>query len=442
MNSFSKISKLSVSEINKRISFYAWINKIKKLGKLLFFEAKDSKNYIQVIIKKEELIKKFRLIKKGYLLKLKGIVKKKIEKNIDIDNIEIELLEFKIINKSKNLPFDIEDNLKVNEKTLYNYRYLDFRRLETKKIFIIKSDFLNEIRKFFHKKNFIEIETPVLSQKSPEGSNCFLVPSQLKNRYYTLAQSPQIFKQMLMIGGFNKYYQIAKSFRKEKGRSNRQIEFLQLDVEVSFFSINKITKLIESFLKKTLKKIFNIKANFKTLDYLECIKKYGIDKPKANKSKEGELDFIWIKKWPLFVYNKEQKKYELIRHPFTNILNKQIKLLLKNKIKFEEVICEAFDLVCEGEEILSGSIRINDCVLQKKILEIIGYDNYSQKKNFGYFLEALQFGVPPHGGFGMGIDRLLSVILKKNIKSLIAFPKNIDGTCSVTGTPNFIKKNK
>ncbi|CAG8749111.1 7511_t:CDS:2, partial [Racocetra persica] len=216
-------------------------------------------------------------------------------------------------------------------------------------------------------------------QSSPEGARCFVVPSNLPNRYYTLPQSPQIFKQLLMMSGFDKHYQIDKSFRNEDARSNRQIEFSQLDLELSFASEREIKKLVEKLLQIVLKKVFG----------------YQITTP-----------------FPTLTYRQPEK-----------------------------VTGEAFDLICNGEELLSGSIRIYQRDLQEKVLGILGYKQEKREKNFGYFLRALEFAAPPHGGIGLGIDRLLAVILNtNNLKELIAFPKNIDGTCSLTGTPDFREK--
>ncbi|CAG8670126.1 3793_t:CDS:2 [Ambispora leptoticha] len=322
-------------------------------------------------------------------------------------------MKYQLINQSKELPFEIKDEVNINEDTRYRYRYLDLRRPSSKKLLLIKNQFLYEMRNFLHKKEFVEVETPILAQSSPEGAKCFVVPSNLKNRYYTLPQSAQIFKQLLMMSGFARYYSIAKSFRNEDARRNRQIEFSQLELEMSFVSAQQIKNFVEKLLKNVLKKVFGcqLKTPFPTLTYQQVMKRY------------------------------ESKKYEPFRHPFTIPQKKYVKPLLNNKIKPEKIICEAFDLICNGEEILSGSVRIHQAKLQEKVLEILGYDEEKRTKNFGYFLQALEFAAPPHGGIGLGIDRLLATILQiKSLKELIAFPKNIDGTCSLTGAPDLIKQ--
>ncbi|KLL04912.1 MAG: hypothetical protein MRERV_9c040 [Mycoplasmataceae bacterium RV_VA103A] len=443
MTSFSQIAKLTFKKLNKNTTFYTWIVDIKKLSNSLWFIiGQDSSGYIQIVVKNQELITGLKKRKKGDLLKVWGLIKKKEGSE---KKLEIELTKYQLINTSREWPFEIKDEINISEDTKYRYRYLDLRRPRSRKFLLFKDKVCHEIRNFLHKRGFVDIETPILAQSSPEGARCFVVPSNLPNRYYTLPQSPQIFKQLLMMSGFDKHYQIDKSFRNEDARSNRQIEFSQLDIELSFTSEREIKNLVEKLLQTVLKKVFGcqITTPFPTFTYQQVMKKYGTDKPdlRQNPQNDRELKFCWITDWPLFEYNQEAKKYESFRHPFTIPKKKYIKPLLNDKIKPEKVIGEAFDLICNGEELLSGSIRIYQRDLQEKVLQILGYKQEEREKNFGYFLRALEFATPPHGGIGLGIDRLLAVILNtNNLKELIAFPKNIDGTCSLTGTPDFREK--
>jgi len=264
------------------------------LGGLLFLICQNNNNYIQVIVKKRELINELKTVKKGDLLKLWGIVRKKTASSSQ--ELEVELEKYRLINPSKELPFELKDEVNINEDTKYRYRYLDLRRSRSKKILVIKDKFCHELRNFLHKRGFVDIETPVLAQNSPEGANCFIVASNLPNRYYTLPQSAQIFKQLLMMGGFARYYSIAKSFRNEDARSNRQIEFSQLELEMSFITSRQIMRLVEKLLKVVLKKVFGyqLKTPFPTLTYQEVIKKYKTDKPdlRQNPKNEKELNFL------------------------------------------------------------------------------------------------------------------------------------------------------
>lgn len=257
---------------------------------------------MQLITKEEKLIRLLEKIKRGDLLKIRGIVREKIGETAG--EKEIELIKFVLVNSSKLLPFSISDDISITERLKYKYRYLDLRRFNSRKLLLLKSRFLFEVRAFFYKRQFIEIETPILSQYSPEGAHCFHVPlnaisdsndNNVVSSYF-LAQSPQIFKQLLMIAGFEKYYQIAKSFRNEDARSNRQIEFSQLDVEMSFVSMKQICVLVEEFLKTVLPRVFdsNLKISFSTITYRQAIEQYKTEKPDIRKNKEDNtyLSFL------------------------------------------------------------------------------------------------------------------------------------------------------
>lgn len=557
----------NLKELNgKEISLNGWIKKIRKLGKLMFFDLQCEEGDIQIIVWEEKIIKEIsEYLQTGDLININGNVKLKKSKDKNLEEeFEILLNSWKLINKTINLPFEIKDDLDLKEDNKYKYRYLDLRRDKSKKIILIKNEFLHYIRNFLYNEKFTEIETPILSQSSPEGANTFIVPSNLKNRFYTLPQSPQIFKQILMISGFKKYYQIAKTFRNEDARSNRQLEFLQLDVEMSFASqeyiFNLTEKLMTGFLENFLK-INKEKITFESLTFEECFSNYGSDKPdlrnpikiknfnfkltssgknenlnniergifidnnleinweeikeiinnKILKSKfefsliekydneiniilnnteenfhdekllkdyedgsyiliggerkivldllskirstfnklfiniseeSKEYKFLWITDWPLFEYSKEEKKIIALRHPFTLPKEKYIEKIINEKIDPLSIKTESYDLVCNGEEFASGSLRIYKRDLQEKIFEILGFNKEESENHFGYFLKALEFAAPPHGGIGLGIERMLVTFLNlKNLKETIAFPKNIDGTCSLTGTPNLIQKN-
>jgi aspartyl-tRNA synthetase len=441
-------SQLTFQKLGKKVILKGWAREIVNKGGILFFGLHDASGKVQIVIKRKKLIKVFQKeINSEDLLMIWGITQlKQPKKNTELPQqhpeVEVNLEKYQIISPrtAKLLPFEVKDEANINEDNRFRYRYLDLRRDISKKPLIIRHHFLHQIRNYLYKKGFIEVETPILAQNSPEGAKCFIVLSNLKGRYYTLPQSPQIFKQLLMMSNFARHYQIDKSFRNEGARSNRQIEFSQLDVEMSFTSVKKIMNFTEKFLKHILKKIFNhqLKTPFFILTYQQAIKKYGTDKPDLrNSDSKNELSFVWIIDWPLFEYNKETKKYESLRHPFTIPKKKYIKPLLNNKISPEGIIGEAFDLICNGEEILSGSLRIYQRELQEKFFTILGYNRQKQTKYFSYFLQALEFASPPHGGFGLGIDRLLAILLNlKSLKEVIAFPKNIDGSCSLTGTPN------
>jgi aspartyl-tRNA synthetase len=293
---FCKIERLKKKKdkfFGKNANVCAWITRMRKLGKILFVIVQDGSDSMQIMVKDNQLLENIKGMRRGDLLEFRG----KLKKKFGSEEIEMELSSFKIINKTlEELPFDTEEQ-RITEETRYKYRYLDLRRTESKRKLFIKSEFIFQIRKFLNDKGFWDIETPILSQKSPEGSKCFLVQSPIDGKYYTLAQSPQIFKQTLMIGGICKYYQIAKSFRNEDSRSNRQIEFSQLDIEMSFSSSKEIKKLIEKLIKKSLKCVFGISLDlpFETISYDDAIKKYKSEKPDTRSSAEinqGKIKFL------------------------------------------------------------------------------------------------------------------------------------------------------
>lgn len=266
------------------------------MGKILFIICQDSSGYIQLVAKNNQfLINNLQKQQLGDLIKVWGFIRQKERTNKEV---EIELTKFKLLNKTKQLPFVIREDSKISESTKYRYRYLDLRRINSKSLLLTKSLLLHEIRKFLHQRNFIEIDTPLLSPSSPEGAKCFLVPSNLAKRYYTLAQSPQIYKQLLMMSGFIRYYQIAKCFRNEGSRCDRQLEFLQLDAEISMANVKQIQKLVEDLLNKVLPKVVShsINISFSSLTYDQVMQKYGNDKPdlRTNKKDQTKLIFLWI----------------------------------------------------------------------------------------------------------------------------------------------------
>lgn len=540
----------------REVSVHGWIGKVRNLGKLVFFELQYGAETQQVVVKDQIQIRKFIQLKSGDLITVTGTFKQQKQKGLEATKSEILLASFQIVNETTPLPFEIKDDLQLKEDNRYRYRYLDLRRSESRKIITIKHELLHFIRNFFYQQSFTEIETPILSQNSPEGARTFVVESNTKGKFYTLPQSPQIFKQILMVGGFEKYYQIAKTFRNEDARSNRQLEFLQLDLEVSFPNQKQLLGMVEEMMRKILEEIFEVQANkisFQQLSYGACMEKYGSDKPDLRNSlsitkfpfriisqrgtlasersifakeriataklqeldslftnergdlcdwvifskettsiqissqgpssqlndelqaklengwyvtvsgaetfvnsllakvrtilgreevltNSGQYKFLWITDWPLFEHDSETGKLIALRHPFT--MPKETELTKLNGTKEEQatVLTDSYDLVCNGEELASGSLRIYKKELQEKVFKILGFNAAEADKHFGYFLRALAFAAPPHGGIGIGIERMLTVFLGlKSLKETIAFPKNIDGTCSLTGAPNNIR---
>jgi aspartyl-tRNA synthetase len=287
-------------------------------------------------------------------------------------------------------------------------------------------------------KGFLEIETPFLTKSTPEGARDFLVPSRLMpGQFYALPQSPQLFKQILMVAGIDRYYQMARCFRDEDLRKDRQPEFTQLDMELSFIDEEDIIALIEELVAYTFKEALGkeIKTPFLRLPYKEAMEKYKSDKPDAG---EGEFRFLWVVDFPLFEYNNEEKRWQACHHPFTSPKPEDIPLLENGE--FAKVRARAYDLILNGNEIAGGSIRIHSSSLQAKIFSILGISDDDAKKKFGFLLDAFKYGAPVHGGIAFGLDRLCAIVTgSESIRDVIAFPKTQKGTCPLSQAPSTVE---
>jgi aspartyl-tRNA synthetase len=298
----------------------------------------------------------------------------------------------------------------------------------------------NVIRNFLNQEGFVEIETPVLTKSTPEGARDFLVPSRLNiGEFFALPQSPQLFKQILMVAGLDRYFQIVKCFRDEDLRADRQPEFTQLDMEMSFVEEEDIFTLTEHLLKEIFKEIkgIEIKIPFPRITHREAIKKYNSDKPDIRKDPQDpkEVALLWVVDFPLFAYNTEEKRWESEHHPFTSLNKEDIKYLESKE--YDKIRSRSYDLVLNGNEIGSGSVRIHDRMLQEKIFEVIGLSQKQAQKRFGFLLKAFEFGAPPHAGVAYGLDRLVALLMGfESIRDAIAFPKTQGGNCLMTEAPS------
>ncbi|MCP2619552.1 aspartate--tRNA ligase, partial [Candidatus Aminicenantes bacterium AC-335-K20] len=508
----------------------------------------------------KQLIDRAKKIKMEYVLGIKGKVQRREEKsmNRELPTGEIEVLakELKILNISQTTPFVISDPPQASEELRFKYRYLDLRRPSLQRNIKLRHQIALKIRNFMAKKGFLEIETPFLSKSTPEGARDYLVPSRIyKGKFYALPQSPQLFKQILMISGFDKYFQIVRCFRDEDLRADRQPEFTQIDIEMSFIDPEDIYNLIEEMMKEVFDVInYSIKTPFKKIPYNESIEKYGTDRPDLRNKieiinitdlakdseveifkkviasggevrgivvREGigfsrkELDelgerartlggkgiiwikrdetgfksplkikedfflklweymnakmgdlillvadekfltlkilgelrnlvgkktdskdyrFVWITDFPLFEWSEEENRIISNHHPFTAPKEEDLKYLETDPLR---VRSKAYDLVINGIEIGGGSIRINNIELQERIFKILGLNEKEIKDKFGFFLEALKYGAPPHGGIALGFDRLVMILAgEDSIREVIPFPKTTSALCLLTGSPS------
>jgi len=344
-------------------------------------------------------------------------------KKLPTGEIEVAGKELEIFSKSPVLPFDLNDD-KVNEDLRLKYRFLDLRSRRMMKNLMFRHRFTKAIDDFLGQEGFVNIETPILNKSTPEGARDYVVPSRIHpGKFYALPQSPQIMKQLIMIAGYDKYYQIAKCFRDEDLRSDRQPEFTQLDLEMSFIDVPDLFEVLEKLWAYVFKEVLGVKIKtpFPKLRYSEAMKKYKTDSPdvRKNKSDGKEFAFLWITDYPMFGWDKEEKRWKSMHHPFTGPVDEA------DFKKPGKMGSKAYDLVLNGVELGSGSIRIHDGEIQKKIFGILGLSEKEAESKFGFLVNALRYGAPPMGGIAFGLDRVLQIMTGSNsIREIIAFPKN------------------
>ena len=559
----------SLKDLGKNVTAMGFVSKYRNLGSIMFIDLRDRSGVVQLSFleaSNKTLFEKASHIRNEFVIAVKGTVqargKENINPNLKTGEIEIIVNELKILSKADTTPFNIGDG-NVNENMRLKYRYLDLRRAELQKILILRNQITNIVHNYMSKHGFLHIETPFLGKSTPEGARDYLVPSRVNpGSFYALPQSPQLYKQLLMIAGYDRYYQIAKCFRDEDLRANRQPEFTQIDIEMSFVNdVNDIIKVTEGLIKEIFNKTLNLnlKSKFKRITYKDAMNIYGSDKPdtrfemfisdithlvketefklfknntekghsvrgicvkgaanftrkeidelqriameykakglfsialkedgisssiakhftdeklneiinsfdakkgdlilivadndqvvcnalgavriaaanKLNLIDKNEYSFLWVVDFPLFEFNEEENRLVAMHHPFTSPLEKDLKYLDKNPLK---VRSKAFDLVINGQEAGGGSIRIHSRELQQKMFARIGLTDEQIKSRFGFFVNAFNYGVPPHGGLAFGLDRLVMLISKTdNIKDVIAFPKNQNAQCLMSDAPS------
>lgn len=562
-----KLNELRMEHVGQSVSISGWIDKVRDMGPFVFIDLRDRYGITQVLVNEnspKEVLELAKKLKNEFVIQVEGKVDERTSKNKNILTGDIEVLaeNINVLSKSKALPFEISEN-NINENLRLTYRYLDLRRKKMLDNIVKRNAMLFSIREFMNNEGFLDIDTPILGKATPEGARDFIVPSRMqKGEFYALPQSPQLFKQTLMVAGMDKYYQLAKCFRDEDLRGDRQLEFTQLDMEMSFIHQEDIMDLVERLAKKVFKDVTGEEKleKFDRITYDYAMNNYGSDKPDlrfdmkikdlselvankgfsvfddaisnggsvraivsddvdfsrkkikdledfvktyykakglayikvgedgninspiakffdedtlnnikntleltnnkiafilADKNKivldglgalrlklgndlglinKDEFKFAWVVDFPMFEYSEEEGRYLAQHHPFTSIKKEDIKYLDSGEL--EKIKSESYDLVLNGYEIGGGSIRIHDSELQAKVFDTLGLSKEEQIDKFGFFLETLSYGVPPHGGLAFGLDRWLMAMQKEtSIKEVIPFPKTNKGQDLLTGAP-------
>ena len=441
------LAQETAEKIGAKVDIYGWVNTRRDHGKIIFLDIRDASGLVQVVAtpKNEKAYKVANNLSSEDVVHISGKVGERPKGNVNPDlptgKVEVSADNIELISKAKEPPIPIEgDGYDIDELVRYKYRYIDLRRERLQRNLKLRHKLVKSTHEFLDKENFTEIETPYLSKTTPEGARDFVVPSRLqKGKFYALAQAPQQYKQLLMISGVEKYYQIARAFRDEDLRADRQFEHTQIDLEMAFVEQEDILELVENMiiqLADSLGKKLS-QTPFPKVTYDEAQSKYGSDKPNLEHSKD-ELSFLWVINFPLLEWDEENKKYTFSHNPFAAPNPKDIDDLMKEK-GLDKIKSLQYDLVCNGEEVGSGSIRITNPEIQRKVFKLMGYSEKETEEQFGHLISAYEYGAPPHGGIALGLDRLTALFAgEENIREVIAFPVASSGKTSVMNAPSEI----
>ena len=562
MNRTHVNGELRISDVGKKVSLIGWVAKRRNLGSLVFIDLRDRTGITQILVD-ETLTDAVKSVRNEYILNVEGTVIERTSKNANLPTGEIEVKaeKIEIINTAAQTPFIIADETDALEDTRLKYRYLDLRRPVLQQKLFTRAKIVKAMHQYLDDNGFIEVETPVLAKSTPEGARDYLVPSRVHpGCFYALPQSPQQFKQLLMVAGFERYYQVARCFRDEDLRADRQLDFTQLDIEVSFMSQNEILTMTEGLLKKIMKDVkgIDIETPFRRFTYKDAINTYGSDKPdtrfglkfvevkdifansefkafatglepkgtikamvvdnahdysrkdtdaltdlakkngasglvvlkyidnqlqgsavkffseiekqqlverlnltnnqmvlitsgnwikastalgavrsylgkKLHLYDPSTFDFLWIVDFPLLEYSEEDQRYYSVHHPFTRPNDEDLPLLESDPLSVRSY---AYDIVLNGYELGGGSLRIYDCDMQEKMFEILSLSKEEISNRFGFFIDALKYGTPPHGGLALGLDRVAMILTNSDsLRDVIAFPKNANAKCPMSDAP-------
>jgi len=434
--------------IGKEVKLCGWVNTRRDHGGIVFIDLRDISGILQVVLTSETA----KDIRPEWVVCIKGIVKERPKgmqnPQLATGKVEVKAESLQVLSKAKTLPFSIDDEgYDISEEKRLKYRYLDLRRQRMQKNLKNRQRTIQFIREFLISENFLEVETPLLTRSTPEGARDFLVPARLQpGQFYALPQSPQQYKQLLMVAGLERYFQMTRCLRDEDPRADRQAEFTQLDLEMSFVEQADILELTERLFISLVKKLFPEKKikeiPFPRIPYQKAMEKYKTDRPdlRNNKNNSEELAFCFVVDFPMFEWRKEEKRWDAVHHPFTKPQTEDIKEIKKDPGK---ILAFQYDLVLNGEEVGGGSLRSHKPEMLEAVFEAMGHQKKNIKEKFGHLLKAFEYGAPPHGGIAIGFDRFLSILLnEENIREVMAFPKTGDNRDLMMEAPSEVSESQ
>lgn len=437
--------------IGEKVKLAGWVHIRRDHGKLIFVDLRDRSGIIQTVIIPDqvEVYEAAKRLRSEFVVEMEGLVKERPmsarNEKSSTGTVELEVLALKILNEAKALPFELSKDTKlVNEELRLKYRYLDLRSERMNNNIVMRHKVVKFFRDFLGEKDFMEIETPILGKSTAEGSRDYVVPSRIyKGKFYALPQSPQQYKQLLMTAGMERYFQVAKCFRDEDTRGDRQPEFTQLDIEMSFVEQEDVMGVVEEMLIELVTKLYPEKKiqsiPFPRIPYQEAMEKYGNDRPdiRVDKNDPNLLAFCWVVDFPFFEKDEESATgWTFTHNPFSRPKPEHMEMLMK-KERVDEILTTQYDIVLNGYEIGGGSIRNHQPEALRKVLEIMGIPEEKIQRDYGHMLKAFEFGAPPHGGIAPGIDRILMILQNEpNIREVIAFAKTGEAEDPMMNAPS------
>lgn len=437
------LSDKVADHIGQQVLMQGWAATVRDHSKVAFIDLRDRGGITQVVLT-GDMLKQARAVTPESVISVTGEVTERpqslVNPNLISGTVELQAKALTIETLADNLPIPLNDR-NVSEESRLKYRYLDLRSKKMTENIRLRHQLNQYIRDELTKNGFIEVETPYISKSTPEGARDYLVPSRIEpGNFYALPQSPQQYKQLLMVAGIERYFQIARCFRDEDARGDRQPEFSQLDLEMSFTSQEEVLNLIEELFLGMIKKYFPEKTltfpNIPRLTYQEVIEKYNTDKPdlRQDTNNDDELAFAFIVNFPMFEWKEKENRYDSVHHPFTAPKPEWADNFEK---KPKEALSQQYDFVLNGSEIAGGSLRIHQPEMLERVFKFLGHDKAKIHADFGHLLEAFRYGVPPHGGIAPGLDRLYAILLKEpSIRDVIAFAKAGDGRDLMMNSPS------